>query len=393
MHKVNTMNKMKNQFILGTIILGLLPLFWITDTVSAAAFEGAGYDFPTAGIASELSQSSMVIEESDETEAPKLNIQEKFESERTRMLTEIFMANVNNTLNVRSDPSEESEKVGYMYRDCGGTILERGDGWTKISSGALTGWCSDEFLIFGDEAVAMAEDVGNWMVTTESEAMRLRKEPSEDAEVITLMSKLDIADFVEIIDDKWISVELDGELGYLNSEYVNITFHIDEGETMEHVKARLKIEEQLREEAEREAKEKAEKERAEKIKADLEKNKNTNRGSVTATADELRLLAALIYCEAGNQPYEGLVAVGAVVMNRVKSPAYPNTIYSVIYASGQFTPAMSGKVAKVYESGPPDRCYQAAAAALNGETTCGGATHFRRNNGRAGLVIGDHVFW
>ena len=139
--------------------------------------------------------------------------------------------------------------------------------------------------------------------------------------------------------------------------------------------------------------EKAKKEKAEKIKKEIEEHRTENRGAYAASAEEIRLLAALIWCEAGNQSYEGMVAVGAVVMNRVKSPAYPNTIYSVIYASGQFTPAMSGKVARIYESGPKDICYQAAAAALNGETTVGGATHFRRNNGRPGYVLGDHVFW
>ena len=63
--------------------------------------------------------------------------------------------------------------------------------------------------------------------------------------------------------------------------------------------------------------------------------------AAAAQADK-ELLAALIFCEAGNQPYEGQVAVGAVVMNRVKSGAYPNTISEVIYQAGQFTPAMTG---------------------------------------------------
>lgn len=88
-----------------------------------------------------------------------------------------------------------------------------------------------------------------------------------------------------------------------------------------------------------------------------------------------------------------MVGVGAVVMNRVKSGAYPNTIHAVIYASGQFTPAMTGKVARVYEGTVPDLCMQAAQAALNGETTVGDATHFRRAGRREGFVLGDHVFW
>ena len=81
-------------------------------------------------------------------------------------------------------------------------------------------------------------------------------------------------------------------------------------------------------------------------------------------------------------------------MNRVKSGAYPNSIYNVIYASGQFTPALNGTVAKVYDSDKIyDMNYQAAQAALNGETTVGSALHFRRVNGREGIIIGEHVFW
>ena len=153
----------------------------------------------------------------------------------------------------------------------------------------------------------------------------------------------------------------------MNSEYVNVRYHIDEAESMEVIRARE------REEAER--------------------KRRANRGAVAADADELRLLGALIYCEAGNQSYEGMVGVGAVVMNRVRSGAYPNTIHAVIYASGQFTPAMTGKVARVYEGNVPDACMQAAQAAINGETTVGGATHFRRAGKREGFILGDHVFW
>ena len=55
---------------------------------------------------------------------------------------------------------------------------------------------------------------------------------------------------------------------------------------------------------------------------------------------------------------------------------------------------MSGKVATAYANGVPDSCMMAAAAAINGETTVGGATRFRRYNGNHdGIVIGAHVFW
>ena len=88
-----------------------------------------------------------------------------------------------------------------------------------------------------------------------------------------------------------------------------------------------------------------------------------------------------------------MLAVGACVMNRVRSGAYPNSIYSVIYASGQFTPALNGKVAAVYNTKVYDSCIAAAQAAINGQTNIGTATHFRRAGSHEGIVVGGNVFW
>ncbi|MCD7819807.1 MAG: cell wall hydrolase, partial [Lachnospiraceae bacterium] len=110
--------------------------------------------------------------------------------------------------------------------------------------------------------------------------------------------------------------------------------------------------------------------------------------TTTATADETTLLGALIYLEAGNQSYEGKVAVGAVVMNRVKSSSFPNSITEVIYQSGQFTPAY--KLASVIANGVPSACYSAAVDAINGSDPTGGCLYFNTYSGT--LKIGDHWF-
>lgn len=107
--------------------------------------------------------------------------------------------------------------------------------------------------------------------------------------------------------------------------------------------------------------------------------------------DDLKLLAALIYCEAGNQCYEGKVAVGAVVLNRIESRRYPNTLEGVIYQRGQFTPARSGKLARVLRSGKiPSSCYKAAQDALNGADPVNGALYFNTRSGS--FKLGDHYF-
>lgn len=128
--------------------------------------------------------------------------------------------------------------------------------------------------------------------------------------------------------------------------------------------------------------------------AELEAERLRQEAEALARSEEIAELAALIQLEAGGESYEGMVAVGAVVMNRVKCPAYPSTIHDVIYQSGQFTPAGSGRVATLYASGTMKQaCRDAAIAAYTGTDNTGGALHFHRANGAAGLVIGNQVFF
>lgn len=105
----------------------------------------------------------------------------------------------------------------------------------------------------------------------------------------------------------------------------------------------------------------------------------------------LKLLASIIFCEAGNQPYEGQVAVGAVVMNRVRSDAFPDTVREVIYQKGQFTPAGSGWLDRVVASeGYTDSALQAAKDALAGANPIGDCLYF--DQGSQGKRIGAHSF-
>lgn len=106
---------------------------------------------------------------------------------------------------------------------------------------------------------------------------------------------------------------------------------------------------------------------------------------------EKELLASIIFCEAGNQSFTGQVAVGAVVMNRIASSAYPNTMEEVIYQSGQFGPAVSGWLDQVRSTGGyTESAMQAAEAAMAGENPIGGCLYF--DQGGYGMQIGAHYF-
>lgn len=114
-----------------------------------------------------------------------------------------------------------------------------------------------------------------------------------------------------------------------------------------------------------------------------------------ADGDEY-LLANLIYCEAGGEPYNGQVAVGAVVMNRVMSGAFPDTVSGVIYQSGQFEPASTGRLAVALANDKAtDSCYQAARAAMGGQTPVGNCLFFRTPIPEVTpkYTIGGHIFY
>ncbi len=121
---------------------------------------------------------------------------------------------------------------------------------------------------------------------------------------------------------------------------------------------------------------------------------NGNSGSNgSGNASDLAMLAALIQCEAGGESYEGKLAVGSVVMNRVSSSHFPNTVAGVIYQAGQFSPVASGRFASVLAAGAEASCTQAAGEVLGGRVTIG-CLYFRSNNGSiSGTVIGGNVFY
>ena len=117
--------------------------------------------------------------------------------------------------------------------------------------------------------------------------------------------------------------------------------------------------------------------------------------NTAVSASDRELLAAIIYCEAGNQSHTGKVAVGNVVMNRVNSAKFPNSISSVVYQRGQFSPAGSGWLNRVLKRGTvPADCYAAADEALAGSKPVGGSVFFmRRELHSSGTIIGAHCFW
>lgn len=121
-----------------------------------------------------------------------------------------------------------------------------------------------------------------------------------------------------------------------------------------------------------------------------------NKPTPPSAAEDLALFAGILECEAGSTDYNALLAVATVIMNRIESPKYPNTLSGVIYQSGQFSPTWTGKLDKVLNRGPKQLCYQVAQDALSGaryDAVRNCYSFHASYTGHEGIIVGDNVFF
>lgn len=298
------------------------------------------------------------------------------------------MANVEESVNMRATPDPEGEIVGKLPKGAAGTIVEGTEGWTKLSSGAVEGWVSDDFLLFGTDAEAKAQELGTSKATIMTETLRIRMEPSEDAGVYDLAELGASYTVVEQLDG-WVGIRVGENTGYVSSEFVSVEFQLAGARTIEEIRAE---EEKARQEAEAEKKAAEEKQRRE---AEKKAQKSTEKGTEkkAANSSDVSILAALVQLEAGGESYEGKLAVASVVMNRVRSGGYPNSVQGVVYQSGQFPPASGGRMASLVANGAGADCVKAAQQAIGGVSNIGSLKHFHSARLGGSVVIGNHAFY
>ena len=290
-----------------------------------------------------------------------------------------LMADVDEFLYVRASGDADAEIVGKLYKGAVAEVVEESDGWTHIKSGNVEGYVNDDYCVTGENAYDYAVQNVETEAEIQTDGLRVRSEADENSKILTAVSSGTTfkVDTDAETTDEWVAVKYGDGTAYVSAEYVSTDLALGEAVTIEEEKAAL-----------------AKKAAEEAKSAQVQGTETVQKSSVAASVDEVTLLAALIQCEAGRESYEGKLAVGAVVMNRVRSGSYPGSISGVINAPSQFPPATNGKVAAVIANGPSASCVEAAQAAIDGATNVGGATHFRAaSSGQAGVVIGNHVFW
>lgn len=269
-------------------------------------------------------------------------------------------ANVEEYANIRSEANADSEIVGVLMPGYAVTVTEKGDEWSKISSNGVEGYIKNEYLVFGEEAKAHYRNMCGIIGVVQADSLRVREAASTDsAQVGTLTQNGEVSVFGEEAD--WYQIQYSGSSAYVHADYVTLSEELKGAVSMEEYQA----------------------------------SQTVSAGSssvISADSNDVAMLAALIECEAGGESYTGMVAVGAVVVNRVNSGSFPNSISGVIYQSGQFTPVATGTFQSVLARGARSDCYAAAQAALAGESPVGGCLYFNSGYG-SGIQIGYQHFY
>ena len=308
----------------------------------------------------------------------------------TAMASGIGVIDAKDMLDIHAEANTASAVVGQVMEDGHVAILAKYNDWVQIQAGEIAGWVPAENLveteISNEEAVAANEQViAERTGATASEDEFFAEEEVQQDETAALQAEASKAAQNEIEE-----VQAAEEAARIEAEAQAKAAAEEAAQLEAEAQAKAAAEEAARIAAEAQAKaaEEAERLAAEAQQAALAAQ------TAAISAEELKLLANIIYCEAGSESYVGKVAVGNVIMNRVKSASQPNTITEVVYAKGQFSPVRNGSLQRALSSDKADAaCYQAAIEALAGAQPVGGKLFFRRNNGRSGQVIGHHVFY
>ncbi len=162
--------------------------------------------------------------------------------------TTLVIADVNDYVNVRDISSEEGEIVGKLYDNSVGHFIEEENGWYKITSGNCTGYVKGEYCVTGEDAIALAKEVGVRIATVNTTTLKVREEASQESAVLGLVPMADELVVTEELDG-WVKVDIEEGFGYVSTDYVELSTEFVEAESREEEEARLEKERRAREEA------------------------------------------------------------------------------------------------------------------------------------------------
>ena len=295
------------------------------------------------------------------------------------------IADKEEAIRITGEEIEEAKKTEAWQYDC---MVKRiqymyESGETDYLELLFSAQSFSDFLNYSDYFSAIADYDENMMAEYEATRQRI-----EEEEARLLQEKADL-------DDLYLAAETEKNKvsSLISQTNSNIKKYGDKIATAEEEARAYEAELKKKEEDIETLKKIIEQEKA--LSAAAAKATWRDISEVTFAYGDKKLLANIIYCEAGSEPYAGKLAVGAVVINRVLSSKYPDTVVGVIYQKSQFSPVASGRyeLALAVDKANAD-CYKAAEEAMSGVTNVGSCLYFRTPiEGLTGIAIGGHIFY
>ena len=254
------------------------PVAGVSSVTAAEIAEG---QTPAAGVSQALAQ--CLADSNDAAAQAAAEQAEQVSENETPVVaseyTDIAIAQVDNYVNVRSEPNTDSEVLGKLYNNSAGTILETTDnGWYRIKSGNVDGYVNCEYVVPNDEE--LAKKVSTKYAKVNTTTLHVRTEPSTDASILTMVP---VGDDLVVTDDEsvegWAKVTTEEGDGWVHKDYVDITIEFVQAESKAEEKARL-----AKEEAEREAADAAANAARKKADGKLSSSKNSGSSKSYAAA-------------------------------------------------------------------------------------------------------------
>lgn len=212
-----------------------------SDEAAESSAEGAEEILVGEGSADVESEESLV---NVSTEDAAANEAESV-AEEEENFKNLVIAQVNDYVNVRAEASEESEIVGKLYNHSVGDLLETEGDWIKIKSGNTTGYVKGEYVVTGEEAVALAKEVGVRTAVVTTTTLYVREAPSMGAAVIGMVPIEDELTVSEELEG-WVRVSIEEGDGYVSTDYVSLYTDFVRAESKAEEEARLAKEEAAR---------------------------------------------------------------------------------------------------------------------------------------------------
>ena len=282
----------------------------------------------------EAEQTETDVQDTEDGQDADMQENEEAQTEDTQddSWSDKVAANVLTYANIREGADVSSQCVGRLPSGAVATVVGNDEGWLQVTSGEVNGYIREDLVVSGDEARNLYEAMyGAGDISVEAVTVDAEAEAAAALAAEAARSAQASAQAVQT------------EQGQAAQE----TEAVSTQETAQQV---------------------------------------------SVSTSDLDLMAAIIECEAGGESYEGKIGVGAVIMNRIRSGEFPNTLSEVIYQSGQFEPTWTGKLSNVLSRGASEACYAAAQDVFAGANTIGDRLFFHAGGG-SGLTIGNQTFY